>query len=182
MNKSLFSINAIVEARGCNRVLSKGKLLAAALPVCLAFTSHQAWAVDKAGGVGTVFGTGIAIDSPTLFATLASVVVGPSAGRHCVAVGSADGLNPFNGESNQYHFGLSLDSGSPNNKYLRIMEFSDGASDDIDALEVSTTGFFTLPSGTHTIHLKARKNSNGSATMRVVDASLSVICLDSKLP
>jgi hypothetical protein len=170
MKTSHFSINGTVDARSHKRLLNKGKLLAAALPVCLALASQQALAIDAARGVAV--GSPITIDSFS-FLQLASLTFseGPTS-RSCIAVASAQLNNPVGvnlGIRNRYEFGLfRFANGSEvGAAHTREVELNDSiGNDNADRVEVSNTAFFTsVANASNTIRWKARKEERENAVV-----------------
>jgi hypothetical protein len=108
----------------------------------------------------------------------------------CVATASADMQNVGGGEAeNQYRFVLSRNNTNPttNGGSERLLELVDNSgNDDPDSKPVSTTLHFTgltndngaSGAGAHTFYFLGRKVQAGDADAAVLDASLSVMCID----
>lgn len=183
MKTSRFSSNGIVEARSHKRLLSKGKLLVAALSVSLALASHQALAITAAGGAFHLSADEI---TTTTFDTLASKTFTlPEGIKHeCVAVASSEAQNPLGGNvDNRYEFGLGLNGGFAFGSRRTIDMDDTNLANDVNFFEVSSTFTFTINNGggPHTISWAARKFRDDTANMLVRDSSLSVMCFDSSL-
>lgn len=186
MKTSHFSINGIVDARSHKRLLNKGKLLAAALPIGLAFASPAAFA-DAANGVttGTVF-----INS-TAFQEISRVafVVPANTTLRCVGVAGADAVNPLDGRvDHQYTFGLALNSNSPLAGSQRTIDMDDtNLADDEDRVEVTTSRFINVVNTTadpiaSNIRFVAKKRAVDDPNLTLLQTSLSVKCFDNLLP
>ena len=100
----------------------------------------------------------------------------------CVATASADMDNPGDtGDENQYLFVLTLNDTSPSrdNGAERMLELVDNTGvDDPDSLPVSTTRTFRVGPGSHWFYFLGTKVNNGDDDARVLDATLSVVCVD----
>lgn len=165
--------------------LKSNKLLFALLPACLALAPHAASAMDAATGIADEFES-----DPDKAIVLSNndhrIVLKREfflhAEHYCTVVGSADLKHVKGGGSdNRYEIGLSLDDAVPDFVVRRMVELNDNSGvDDPNFVAVSTTAFFTIPVGDHSVELKA-KRVRGPGTARVVDASMTVNCFDSQL-
>jgi hypothetical protein len=174
MKTSLFSINGI----------NKGKLLAAALLIGLAFASPAAFAVDAAAGQGSAANITVTNTAPT-FQQLRQVSFNLAQTSQCVAVASALVTNPVNGDDLRYQFGLALDTinGAPTpvGGSLQDVDFDNPSGEQPDKETVSSTFVFSVPAGQHTIRWMAAKRSSAFPDFRVDTSSLSVMCFDTLL-
>jgi hypothetical protein len=109
MKTSHLSTNGIVNARNHKRLLNKGKLLAAALPIGLALASPPVLAHNFT--LGTNRGDVVLDDFPS-WSVLNFVTFNIPAGQpshQCAATAGADTANPGGDQSRQlYNFVLSL--------------------------------------------------------------------------
>jgi len=98
----------------------------------------------------------------------------------CVVIGSAEAINPNNGNDRQYRFSLAIDNSNPgvDNAFERLVEFD---ANTVGREEVTSTATFRLlQSGNHTIYWLARKIS-GAPNLTVSDNSMSLVCASSLL-
>src|SRR5262245_17214371 len=95
----------------------------------------------------------------------------------CIATGSADAVNPNNGNNRQYRFALSIDNANPavDGPFERSVEFD---ANMVGREEVSSTATFRLlQAGNHTIYWLARKGG-AIPNLTVSDNSMSFVCSD----
>jgi hypothetical protein len=187
MKTSHFSINGIVDARDQKRPLYKGPLLAALLPVSMAFSAPGALAADAANGSFTTSDITVSAVDP-VFQQLRSVSFNLTQVSRCVAVASANPVNPISGDNRRYTFGLALDldsnTGLPNPERAskHEVEFDDALGEDQQNVEtVSSTFAWRVPAGPHTIRWMASKSTAGNPNLRVASSQLSVMCFDNVL-
>jgi|KBSMisStaDraftv2_1062788.scaffolds.fasta_scaffold551281_1 hypothetical protein len=98
----------------------------------------------------------------------------------CIATGSADAVNPNNGNNRQYRFALSIDNANPavDGPFERTQEFDTGAT---GREEVSSTATFRfLQAGNHTIYWLARI-IGGAPALTVADNSMTFVCMNALL-
>jgi hypothetical protein len=157
--------------------------LAANDPPVKVFTARSA----HAGGLdGSGTTTNVSINSDASWTQLMTVDVNFGTQNHahqCVAIASADVLNPFSGSANQrnsYFFDLTVglpNGGSTDGPGTRTVELINNSTYG-NALENITTNraFFNIQNGAHTIYFLGRK-STGAPNANVADSSMSVICL-----
>jgi hypothetical protein len=119
-----------------------------------------------------------------------NIPLADGAAHGCVATASADVYNPGPaGVENQYRFVLTRNNTNPvtNAGSERLLELVDNEGvNDPDYAAVATTQHFTGltndtgPNGTgsHTFYFLGRKVAAADTDTSVVDASLSVMCLD----
>lgn len=153
--------------------------IAANDPPVKVFTS----APQHAGGVdGSSTDGNTTITSDTTWSSLTSVSVNFGTQTHnhqCVAVASADVVNPFSGGAhNAYRFDIALDTftNDTDTGTGRTLDFINSADGQSTQTVTTTRTFFNIPNGTHTIRLLARKFT-GAPNATASDASMSVICL-----
>lgn len=137
--------------------------------------------LDHAGGVdGGATTTNAALTSAATWTQLVSVNIDFGAQthvHHCVAIGSADVINPFSGTSNTYRFDLTLDSttSDADTGTGRVVNFYTSSSS-VSAQNVTTNRiFYNVPNQQHTIRMMGQKFA-GAMNTNVTDASISVIC------
>jgi hypothetical protein len=118
----------------------------------------------------------------TLYQTILSIPVnftGQSHVHYCVAMGSANVMNPASGGStgNRYDFSVKGDA-AVSNFAMMTLEMSDNYGvDDPNYVPVSTQRVFdSLSAAPHTFYFVARKQAAGSPNMIVENASFTVIC------
>ncbi len=151
------------------------------LPVWLALISFKASAEGVEGSRTTA---NIVVTNAAAWTTLSSSTVVIPAGQtwHCIATGSADGLNPANVNSfdHQYRFTLSIDSVNPavDGACERTLEFDNNIGvDDVSFEDVnSTCPFKNIGPGAHTIRWQARKVAATDSNLTVLDNSHTVVC------
>jgi hypothetical protein len=152
----------------------------------MAFSAPAALAADAAAGsatrssitVSAIFGGNPSAQE------LRQVSFNLAQPSQCVAVASANAVNPVSGDDRRYTFGLTLDtiSNSSSNVLNRVIDFDNLSGEQVDREEVSSTGFFpNLAAGPHTIRWVASKNSDSFPNLEVEAASLSVMCFDTLL-
>lgn len=166
--------------------ISKGKLLAAVLPIGLAFASPAAFAVDAAAGQASAATTLVSIVESD-FQELRRVPFNLTQESRCVAVASAMVVNPGIGDDNRYIFGLVLDGGVgggqlvPAGATRHIVDFDNKPGEQTDIETVSSTNVFTVPPGAHQILWVAAKDEAADQNVRVTASQLSVMCFDTPL-
>jgi hypothetical protein len=165
--------------------INKGKLLAATLPIGLAFASPTAFAVDAANGSAGGNDRIVSIVSPA-FQALRTVIFNRAQTSQCVAVASAFANNPVNGNDLGYEFGLALDSDfngnfTPAGGSLVRIDFDNLSGEQPDIETVSSTFVFSVPAGQHTIRWVAAKRDAAFPNLVVDTSSLSVMCFDTRL-
>lgn len=134
-------------------------------------------------------GTGIAGAGKSLdttinsasYQTILSIPVnftGQSHVHYCVALGSANVINPASGSTgHRYDFTVQGDA-TVSSYAMMTLEMSDNANaDDPNYVPVSTQRVFdSLSAAPHTFYFVARKQAAGSPNMVVDNASFTVIC------
>ncbi len=166
------------------------KLLLAAM----ATTGSLGTALANNFVTGSSTNVDVTVNSATNWTTIRSATItipsSDDAPHGCVVTASADVQNPGPaGRENQYRFALSLNDSSPvtDTGSERMLELVDnpGAFDDPDSKPVATTQTFrTLGrsngiggTGTHTFYFLGRKVQEGDSDTKVLDVSLTVICI-----
>lgn len=176
--------NAVLTALLLASLLANANFaLAANDPPVKVFTARPA----HAGGLdGSGTTNNIAISSDSAWTTLMTVDINFGTQNHahqCVAIASADVINPFSGSANQrlsYFFDLTVglpNGGSADGPGTRTVEFINNGTYG-NALESITTNraFFNIQNGAHTVYFLGRK-STGAPNANVADSSMSVICM-----
>lgn len=168
-----------------------------ALPVFACTLSGAAVAVDAVGG--SARNTNVVVPG-TPWTVLTSVSFANTTRRYCVATASADALRPSgNLGAWTYNFTVS-DSPNPplNQGQERTLEFFNQFNAlDNSRKEITTTGgwpstavgnpgYFTVEPtlilfGTRTLYFLARKTNAAFPNLTVDDASMTVVCTDSRL-
>lgn len=135
----------------------------------------------------------VLLDSDNNWDTIRSVTVtipsNDGASHGCVVSASADMENRGGGIENKYRFVITHNDDSPDTDTgsERILELADNSGvDDPDSKPVSTTRHFTgltndngiNGGGGHTFYFLGRKAEAVDADADVLDASLTVICVD----
>lgn len=185
------ALTSLASPKKSVKLLKSNKLLFALLPACLALAAHAALAMDAATGAGEQFpleGPGSIPIQQHAFSPILSKEFFLHAEHHCTVVGSADLQHRRGGETNnRYEIGLSVDGLDPTFDVRRMVELNDNSGvDDPNFVAVSTTAFFPIPVGSHTVFLVARRVSgppgpSNHGIANVVDASMTVNCFDSQL-
>ena len=157
--------------------------LAANDPPVKVFTAQPAH-TGGLDGSGTT--TNVSINSDSSWTTLMTVDVNFGTQTHahqCVAVASADILNPFSGSANQrnsYFFDLTVglpNGGSVDGPGSRTVELINNSTYGNATQNITTNRvFFNIQNGVHTVYFLGRK-STGAANANVNDSSMSVICM-----
>jgi hypothetical protein len=149
-------------------------LPALALAIPLLGASNPAAAETGVGGNSNL--NAVVLNNNNNWFVLTSVMVNFAELTNCTVTGSADAINPLNGNGNQYRFALKVD-GIPaggNTVYERTVEFdNDPLAEGVQ--EVSSTGLFTIAAGAHTFQWMARQ-IGGAANMTVDDSSMTFVC------
>jgi hypothetical protein len=144
--------------------------------------------------VGSSSNLNVVVPSAANWTLLRSATVnipgGDMSSHACVATASADVHNGGTaGVENQYRFVLARNNSNPvtNTGSERFLELvNNNGVDDQDYMHVATTQHFTgltndngtNGGGSHTFYFLGRKIDNLDDDTTVVDASLSVICID----
>ena len=157
--------------------------LAANDPPVKVFTARAA----HAGGLdGSGTTNNITISSDSSWTTLMTVDINFGTQNHahqCVAIASADLLNPFSGNANQrnnYFFDLTVglpNGGSTDGPGTRGIEHVNNLTYAPTTQSITTNrAFFNIQNGVHTVYFLGRK-STGGPNATVTDSSMSVICM-----
>lgn len=153
-------------------------------------TAPYAFASDSAGGNSS--NANVLVPACTTL-NAQTVLTPQQRARYCVATGSADAANPGGVGVRQYAFTLTLDTVAClplDSGVERTLEFQNvalGATvvSDNRVKEITTTAFFVLQplaTGGHVIRFQARPLIAGIPPLTVLDRSLSVVCMDDRLP
>lgn len=157
--------------------------LAANDPPVKVFTAQPA----HPGGLdGSGTTTNVSINSDASWTQLLTVDISFGTQTHahqCVAVASADVINPFSGSANQhnaYFFDVTLDlpaGGSTDTPGTRTIDHVNNTTYAPASQSITTNRvFFNIPNGAHTVYFLGRK-STGAPNATVNDSSMSVICM-----
>lgn len=112
----------------------------------------------------------------TTYTSVVQVISSQLSSNHphaCVAVGS---VGVDNNGSGLYTIALGLDGSAAIGNTKREFELTNNADSDENFVEATTIHSFFAVSGAHSFHLLARKNSAGSAAMKIDEATLVVMC------
>jgi hypothetical protein len=141
---------------------------------------------DHAGGLdGASTNFNSSINSDTTWTLLESVNVNfgtQTHPHHCVAVASADVINPYGGASgahNSYRFDLSINTPSPaaDTPGERMLDFVNTADSVASQTVTTNRTFFNIGQGSWNIYFLARRSAGGTVTATVSDVSMSVVCM-----
>lgn len=185
MNTRLLKIvllwNAVLTALLLASLLANANFaLAANDPPVKVFTASPQHAGGLDGG-GTTNNVSVNSDATWTQLTTVGINFGTQTHAHqCVAIASADVINPFSGSThNSYIFDLTLDlpsGGSTDTPGTRMLDFVNNSSGESAQNVTTNRAFFNIPNGAHTVYFLGRKNT-GAANVSVSDSSMSVICM-----
>lgn len=104
----------------------------------------------------------------------------------CMVTGSAEAINPLNGDDNRYVFGFSQGDVLPSTTQAggdRTIDFDNITGEETDRTVVSSVFVFTglssdVNENVHTFYWSARKQLGASVNANIEDASMGVICSD----